>query len=299
MEHEGEYRKALITLQSLAGETLPVLDLHCAGKHEAPLFARIVSKLSPLLGNVFEDRVTALLNADASPDYAWIRQDPDFPDALLTHKGVKTHTGFEIKAWYVHSTEITGRFRESVNLLQPRNVHVVIVAWTMDRIIHGQAKILGVQVTPALDIASTRDSKYHHPPTYLCVEPEDTTARTRNLQQSNVNGYRLQDTTAKELAAAAAYVAANRAAINAGSHSPAGVAVTRHMMQTWQYRLDTNFAKLDRIDEKTIEAFKTKMLGTKIADGRTAAQWTTILRDLTSDSPAKVLAAETKTVGLY
>lgn len=71
------------------------------------------------------------------------------------------------------------------------------------------------------------------------------------------------------------------------------------MMQTWQYRLDTNFAKLDRIDEPSIEAFKTRMLGTKIADGRTAAQWTTILRDLTSDSPAKVQAAETKTVGLY
>ena len=33
---------------------------------------------------------------------------------------------------------------------------------------------------------------YHKPPDYLVFEPEDTSERTANLQQTNTNGYKLQ-----------------------------------------------------------------------------------------------------------
>ncbi|MBM4607289.1 hypothetical protein GS575_33200 [Rhodococcus hoagii] len=129
-----------------------------------------------------------------SPDgLSWHRQDPGFPDAILRHEGHgETNTGFEIKAWYVLSTEITGRFKESLNLLAGKNVNVVIVAWCMSHLIFGKPKILGVLNVSGVELARSRDSHYHNPPDYLTIEPQDTTGRTANLQQSNVNGYKLQ-----------------------------------------------------------------------------------------------------------
>lgn len=186
-----------------------------------------------------------------------------------------------------------------MNLLAPRDVHVVLVAWNMDRIIHGQARILGVHVTPAIDLASTRDRKYHQPPTYLCVEPENTADRTRNLRQSNVNGYRLQRATDSELAEAKAFADSSRQAFLNGSHTPQASQATREMMRKWNYRLDTNFAKIERIHEPTIEAFTDEMQGEVLNGGLTVAEWTATLRNLTSDDPAKVAAAEVRTAPLF
>ena len=299
VSHLDEFNRALVTLRSLQGANIPVVTLIATDPSEAPLFARIVSKLSPLLGNVFEDRVVGLLIEGASFGFQWARQDPDFPDAILLDRGQKTDTGFEIKAWYVHSTELTGRFRESVNLLASRNVHVVIVAWTMDRVIYGQPQILGVHIVSALSLARALDAKYHQPPTYLCVEPEITLQRTRNLQQSNVSGYRLQDVTDDEKRAAQRFATGNAHVLAGGSHTPPAVAITRQMLQQWSYRLDTNFAKIDRIDEPGIEAFKRAMLSMRIAGGLTVSQWTTVLRNLTSDSAAQVSLAEARTASLF
>ncbi len=39
-------------------------------------------------------------------------------------------------------------------------------------------------------IAEARDQHYHKPPDYLVVEPEDTSRRTKNLRQTNTNGYK-------------------------------------------------------------------------------------------------------------
>ena len=46
-------------------------------------------------------------------------------------------------------------------------------------------------------MAKARDDHYHNPPDYLVLEPEDTKARTRNLQQTNTNGYKFQGTAAQ------------------------------------------------------------------------------------------------------
>jgi len=69
---------------------------------------------------------------------------------------------------------------------------VVLVVWIPEFIIYGQPKIIAVWVGTAQSLAIARDSHYHNPPDYLVFEPEDTTSRTTNLQQTNVNGYKFQ-----------------------------------------------------------------------------------------------------------
>lgn len=46
----------------------------------------------------------------------------------------------------------------------------------------------------AKSVAEARDEHYHRPPDYLVFEPGDCSARTRNLQQTNTNGYKFQGT---------------------------------------------------------------------------------------------------------
>lgn len=48
------------------------------------------------------------------------------------------------------------------------------------------------------------------------------------------------------------------------------------MTNRFRYRLDTNFAKMDRIEHDEIEAFKTKVLAT-LVHGRTILEWRKVL----------------------
>ena len=50
------------------------------------------------------------------------------------------------------------------------------------------------------------------------------------------------------------------------------------------YRLDTNYAKIDRIEHAEIEAFKSRVLNT-VFNGKTIKQWSDIL----SSNNAKLL----------
>ena len=50
------------------------------------------------------------------------------------------------------------------------------------------------------------------------------------------------------------------------------------------YRLDTNYAKIDRIEHTEIEAFKSRVLNT-VFNGKTIKQWSSIL----SSNNAKLL----------
>ena len=43
-------------------------------------------------------------------------------------------------------------------------------------------------------------------------------------------------------------------------------------MASYPYRLDTNYAKMDRIVHKELEAFKTRVLDTKV-NGMTVREW--------------------------
>jgi hypothetical protein len=50
----------------------------------------------------------------------------------------------------------------------------------------------------------------------------------------------------------------------------------RGLMGKFTYRLDTNFAKMDRIEHSSLEVFKTQVLSKKVGD-YTIQQWSGIL----------------------
>lgn len=273
-----EMERAEEHLRAMVGSDVPAVTINSLDAKDAPFLGRINSKLSPIIGNLLERQISDLLTEDAGGGMRWIRQDPDFPDALLLDEdGSSTDSGYEVKAWYVLSTELTGRFRESVNLLEGRNVRVAIIAWHLSHIVYGTPKVVGVLTTDALSVARRRDEHYHRPPDYLCVEPQDTSARTRNLQQTNVAGYKWQGTP-EALVEAEEFVMGHAAAREA-PHTPEGQALSAELMAQFSYRLDTNFAKVDRVDHPEIEAFKAEMLGTTVR-GRALSSWIRLLRDL-------------------
>lgn len=282
--------KAEKKLKSLAGEEIPALSLNSLDASEAPFLGQIVSKLSPMIGNLLENRIVNFLNETRDDDHYWVRQDPDFPDALLkATSGIETGVGFEVKAWYALSTELTGRFRESVNLLSGKNIKVVVVSWMMSHVVYGTPKILDVLVVDALEVAKSRDNHYHKPPDYVINEPNDTTARTRNLQQTNVLGYKWQETDIKQSAEAHRFVKQHSNA-SSDPHTPEAQALVDSLMNTFKYRLDTNFAKIDRIDNPEIEAFKSKVLAMTVRD-KTLTEWQKLLSKLNSESEVEAAIA--------
>lgn len=293
-----EMERAEGLLLSLVGSTVPAVTINSLEAKDAPFLGRINSKLSPIIGNLLERQISELLTQDADEGMHWIRQDPEFPDALLLDgTGASTNSGYEVKAWYVMSTELTGRFRESVNLLAGRNVRVAIIAWHLSHIVYGTPQVVGVLTVDALSVAARRDAHYHRPPDYLCVEPQDTTARTRNLQQTNVSGFKWQGTDADAKREAEELVRGHAAAQEL-SHTPGGQALTNELLARYQYRLDTNFAKVDRVNHPVIETFKAQMLSTEFR-GRALARWIRLLRDLNNPEAAAYAPAAAEIQRIY
>jgi hypothetical protein len=282
-----------LLLKSLAGGTIDTLTVNSLGVEDAPFLGRVISKLSPIIGNLLERKIMELIEQDSENGLRWQRQDPDFPDVvLIDQNGKSTHAGYEVKAWYALSTELTGRFRESCNLLVGRNIRVVIVSWVMSHIVYGSPLIVDVLSVDALSVAAKRDKHYHKPPKYLTVEPRDTTSRTRNLQQTNVNGYRIQESSPERLAEAQSMVNGHPGH-SVDPHTLDAQTLNTELMNRFAYRLDTNFAKVDRIDHPDIENFKTSVLN-HTERGRSMTQWASILKALDDDSKpdAQTRAAE-------
>ncbi len=293
LDIDKEMARAETLLRSLTGGTIDTLTVNSLGIEDAPFLGLVISKLSPIIGNLLERKIMELIEQDSESGLKWQRQDPDFPDVVLfDREGKSTHAGYEVKAWYALSTELTGRFRESYNLLAERNVRVVIVAWVMSHIVYGSPHIVDVLSVDAASVAAKRDQHYHKPPKYLTVEPQDTSLRTRNLQQTNVNGYRIQENNAIRLTEARNIVNEHLGR-TADPHTPEAQALNTELMNRFKYRLDTNFAKVDRIDHPDIERFKTSVLS-HVERGRSMAQWAGILKALNDDSKpdAQTKAAE-------
>jgi hypothetical protein len=110
-----------------------IFDLLTVGKPVSPEAAvnlsKVVSKLSPMLGNLIEFNTVEFLNdqEDFNGIGTWRRQDPGFPDAVFD--GVTPTPGFEIKTWFPLATEMTARFRDSQNHFPDDQTHVAILAW--------------------------------------------------------------------------------------------------------------------------------------------------------------------------
>lgn len=237
---------------------------------EALNMIKIVSKISPLVGNLFEiDAVESLKDhkrLGALGD--WIRQDPDFPDVLLNWD-LDTKPGFEVKAWYPMSTEITGRFKNSQNAFVDDATNVVLFAWLPEFFLWGNPKIVKIAVVSARAIAAARDEHYHDPPDYLVVEPHDTSTRQRNLQQRNTEGLKWQSGDLDEA----------RSIVDSWGKKGAKYQPTpdyqeliADLRRRFRYRTDTNYGKMDRVVSEGVEDFKTSVLGIEVA-GKTVLQW--------------------------
>lgn len=277
MNSQEILNSASIHLESLTGHVFDLLTISKPISPDAAVnLAKVVSKLSPLLGNLIEFNTVEFLNDQ--PEYKefgiWQRQDPGFPDAIFVSSVAPT-PGFEIKAWFPLATEITARFKDSQNHFKDDQTNVCMLAWLPDQLIFGKPKIIDVCIVTGRSVAEARDVHYHNPPDYLVLEPEDTTARTRNLQQTNTNGYKWQGTPAQ-------FVEAQRLVESWGPQGTQYQPTTeyqtllRQLIARFPYRLDTNFAKMDRIVHKGIEDFKRRVTGTTI-HGLNIGQWNRLL----------------------
>ena len=234
--------------------------------------SKILSKLSPIVGNLLEYAIARHLNETYQwPDGCqWIRQDPSFPDTILSGlPGIQP--GIEVKTWFPLSTEITARFRDSQTHFSANQTKVVTICWMLENILAGKPKIIDIWIGDAIDVAKTRDSHYHNPPAYIVMEPEDTSQRTANLQQTNCNGYTFQGTN-KQLVRATKMVDSWGKNAKEYRCDRDYQILLRELTGSFPYRLDTNFAKLDRIGLASLETFKENVLQSPYL-GRSISSW--------------------------
>lgn len=260
-------------LERMRGRTLEAVDIARPDTpDEAVNLIKVISKLSPLLGNLIEFKLVTLLNSEAAyrPYGRWQRQDPGFPDTVFAGSVTPT-PGLEIKTWFPLATEITARFKGSQEILTPDRTWVCIIAWLPTRLIFGRPRVLDVCVIPGGSVAAARDRHYHNPPEYLVLEPEDTSGRTANLRQTNTNGYKFQGTAA-QLAQARRRVRRWGRAAREYRTEPRHQARLRRLQAAFPYRGDTNFAKMDRIMHPELEAFKAQVLQRQV-HGRSVQEW--------------------------
>ena len=269
------------SMMSLVGTVFDVLTISKPqSSEEAANLAKIVSKLSPLMGNLIEFKVAEYLNSSGlvNCEGRWIRQDPGFPDIILDGS-LQPAPGLEIKAWFPLATEITGRFKDSQNRFRNDEVDLAILAWVPECIFWGKPKIIDVCVVSGRSVAKARDKHYHNPPHYIVLEPEDTTSRTSNLQQTNTNGYVMQDSQPQDIEKANAIVASWGVNGKEYRTDRSYQNMLKQLQGVIKYRLDTNYAKIDRIEHSAIEAFKREVMR-KTFFGRTIKGWGDIVNDL-------------------
>jgi len=281
MNTQDVIRLASQYLDRLSGNTFDVLDVSKPVTVDAAVnLSKVISKLSPLVGNLIEFNTVEFLNQqnEFAEFGKWPRQDPGFPDTIFL--GIVQPTpGLEIKAWFPLATEITARFKDSQNHFRFDQTYVAILAWLPDKIIYGKPRILDVCVVSGLSVAVARDTHYHNPPDYLVLEPEDTTQRTANLQQTNTSGYKFQG-SAEEFLEAEKIVDSWGTQGKVYKPTREYQRLLRELRIRYEYRLDTNFAKMDRIVHPGIEEFKRRVYNTELS-GMTVGRWNQGKRILT------------------
>lgn len=259
-------------IRGFKGQTLDILEIKQPRNVEyAQYLAKIISKISPLIGNMIEFLIVEKLNeVDWQGLGKWIRQDPGFPDAVFQGE-LEPRPGIEIKTWFPFATEITARFKESILYFEKDQTNVAVVAWLPEFLIYGRPKIIDIWIGSAKSIAQARDSHYHSPPDYLVFEPEETSLRAANLQQTNTNGYKFQgsEKLLKEARGDIGKWGEEGLIFSPDSNYQKKI---KGLLGKYPYRLDTNFAKMDRIKHSGLEKFKARMLATEL-DGKTILEW--------------------------
>lgn len=276
--------KASAHLKTLDGHVFDILSVSKPSTSDAAVnLAKVVSKLSPLVGNLIEFNTCEFLNSQKEfLDFgSWKRQDPGFPDVIFDGH-IQPTPGFEVKAWFPLATEITARFKDSQLHFTSNNTYVAMIAWLPEYVIYGKPRIIDVLIISGDSVAKARDAHYHDIPSYVVLEPEDTSNRTRNLQQTNTNGYKWQahsDPAVEQDRLAKAKKMISSWGSNSSDYSPHRdyQSKLRLLMGLFNnYRLDTNYAKMDRIGHTEINKFSEKVYNT-IYHGKTIGDWNNLL----------------------
>lgn len=277
MQYRTILNRASCELCNISGRILDIIDVKRPTSTDYAIqLSKVISKLSPLIGNLIEFSTVGFLNElDWSSEGKWIRQDPGFPDALFKSSTIMPNPGIEIKAWFPFATEITARFKDSVSIFEPNHINVALIAWLPEYVIFGKPKIIDVLIVSGKSIAEARDTHYHNPPHYLVLEPEDTTGRTGNLQQTNTNGYKFQEERS-DIQAALDFVRKLGKEFLVYKPNREYQDIVKSLQSRFTYRLDTNYAKIDRIEHPEIESFKDRVLQT-LFQGKTIKEWSHIL----------------------
>lgn len=290
---------ASIYLEDLIGHTFDILTISNPKKaSSAANLARVISKLSPFLGNMIEFKTVDFLNDQ--PQFEsfgkWVRQDPGFPDTIF-QGSIDPVPGIEIKTWFPLSTEITARFKDSQRYFTQNHTYVCMLAWLPDCMIFGKPQIIDVCFASCQSIAKARDNHYHNPPSYLVIEPEDTKGRTTNLRQTNTNGYKFQG-NATQYAEAESLLSSWGEDAKIYKPSIGYKNQIEELLARFPYRLDTNFAKLDRIQHKDIEQFKSRVLRRKLL-GKQIKEWHNLMYKGSESSKQQTFEAIIKNASTY
>ena len=259
-------------LRSLIGNVFDLITIEKPTLSTSFFLVKSISKLSPLIGNMIEMNAVEYLNNRSSFTKfgKWVRQDPGFPDAIF--KGsITPPPGLEIKAWFPLATEITARFKDSQQHFLNDNTYVVLLAWLPEHLIYGKPRIYDACIVSGRSVAEARDVHYHNPPDYLVLEPEDTSKRTINLQQTNTNGYKWQNGP-KQLEEAKKIVESWGSDGRQYRTTPKYQSSLRSLFSKYKYRLNTNYAKMDRMVHPGIEEFKSRVFSTVVHD-KTINDW--------------------------
>lgn len=280
-------------LVELDGQCFDILQISKPATSDAlNNLGKIISKLSPIMGNLIEFNTVDFLNTirEFRSIGHWERQDPGFPDTIF-RSNITPAPGFEIKAWFPLATEMTARFKDSQKYFLHDETYVAILAWLPEYLLWGKPKIIGVCVVSGASIAKARDQHYHNPPDYIVFEPENTSERTANLQQTNTNGYKIQISSSAKLREAEEFVASWGSDGKNYSISAQYQERLKQLQARFPYRLDTNFAKIDRIGHAGIENFKEQILSRNFY-GKSIKDWAKIIADLPPDDIQKILNAD-------
>lgn len=274
---------AVNNIKEMVNDKFDVINIGKPSDLDYAIFmSKIESKISSIVGNMIEYAMAQHLNDTSSFSNIgnWQRQDPDFPDNVFISNELTETPGIEVKAWYPLATEITARFKPSQSILKPNNPLLVLVAWLPEFILHGQPQIIGVKIIPAMELAKSRDNHYFNPPSYLVVEPENTSDRTKNLQQRNVNGFKSQNWNDEQAKKALKFLESS----NIISHNyqltnniQNGI---KYLLHHFDYREETNFAKINRIKNPSVKEFKENIMA-KTIHGKPISYWSHISKDET------------------
>lgn len=279
MESKTFQNRAHKELLALRQKYIDVIDVKKPTSIDAAIeLSKVVSKLSPLVGNMLEFYIVDVLNKiEWGCDGKWLRQDPDFPDAIFKSSALNQNVGFEVKAWYPFATEITGRFKTSTDILEQNLYDVALIAWVPEFIFWGKPQIIDVGIFNGLSVAEARNKHYHQPPRYVVREPQDTSDRTSNLKQRNTLGFRFQSNDNNQITTAAKYMQEIGMTNNYNTSVECQDKI-KALFSNFEYREDTNYAKIDRIEHEGIEKFKEQVLSLKYK-GESIRSWKNLMSE--------------------